>query len=70
MSNIAERLRRGVASLAELQQKRIETGDPDFGHDVEEGIVETELRDLEADSPCESDTVRAHLVRIRRRPRS
>ena len=70
MSDIAERLQRGVASLEELQQKRVETGDPQFGHDVEEGIVETELRDLEADMPCESDTLKVELVRVRRRRRS
>jgi hypothetical protein len=70
MNHIAERLQRGVASLEELQQERIETGDPQFGHDVERRIIETELRDLEADIPAESDTLKAELVRVRRRPNS
>jgi hypothetical protein len=46
MRSIMERLQRGVTVLLELQQKRIETGDPKLGYDVEQSIIETELRDL------------------------
>jgi hypothetical protein len=67
MSQIAERLQKAVASLAELQQQRIETGDPHFGHDVEEAIIQTELRDLEADMAFDSGIQKAELVRVRRR---
>jgi hypothetical protein len=67
MSQIAERLQRGVASLAELQQNRIDSGDPHFGHDVEEAIIETELRDLEADIAGDSGIQKTELVRVRRR---
>lgn len=67
MSQIAERLQRGVASLAELQQNRIDSGDPHFGHDVEEAIIDTELRDLEADIDCDSGIQKTELVRARRR---
>ena len=70
MRNIAERLQIGVAALAELQKQRIETGDPDFGHEVEEAIIDTELRDLEADMPRDSGTLKAQLVRLRRKRKS
>jgi hypothetical protein len=66
MSHIAERLQRGVTVLSELQQKRMETGDPQLGYDVERGIIETELRDLEEDILCDPGALKAELVRIRR----
>ena len=50
MSHIAERLQRGVMVLSELQQMRMETGDPQFGSDVEREIIETDLQELEAGS--------------------
>jgi hypothetical protein len=36
MSDLAERLQRGIETLEELQQERLETGDPEFGYEVEE----------------------------------
>jgi hypothetical protein len=70
MSHIAERLQRGVTVLSELQQKRKETGDPQFGFDVERGIIETELQELEAGSRCDPGTLEEELVRVRRCHRS
>ena len=70
MSDLAERLQRGIEALEDLQQERLETGDPQLGHEVEREIIETELRDLEADIRCDSPTVREALVRIRRRRKS
>ena len=66
MSHIAERLQRGVTVLSELQQKRMETGDPQLGYDVERGIIETELRDLEADFRCDPGTLKEELICVRR----
>ena len=45
MSDLAERLQRGIEALEELQQERLETGDPEYGYVVEREIIETELRD-------------------------
>ena len=70
MSDLTERLQRGIEALEDLQQERLETGDPQFGYEVEREIIETELRDLEADIRCDSPTVREELVRIRRRRKS
>ena len=70
MSDLAERLQRGVETLENLQQERLETGDPEHGYEVEREIVETELRDLEVDILCDSPSVREALVRIRRRRKS
>ena len=72
MSDIAERLRTSAAVLVELQQKRLETGDPSWGHDTEYGILVTELWDLEEDIlrdpgalSIRAATIRAATVRER-----
>jgi hypothetical protein len=70
MRSIAERLQRGVMVLAGLDQKRIETGDPHFGYDVEQSIIGTELRDLEQDILSDPGVPREELVSVRRRHRS
>ena len=67
MRSILERLQRGVTVLSELQQRRIETGDPQLGYHVEQLIIETELRDLEQDIPRDSGVPREELVCVRRR---
>jgi hypothetical protein len=69
MTSIAERLHRGVSVLTELQQKRIEAGDPQLGYDVERSVIETELRDLEQDIVSDTGVPREELVYVRRRRR-
>jgi hypothetical protein len=69
MSSIAERLQRGGTVLAGLQQKRIETGDPHLGYDIEQSIIGTELRDLEQDILADSGVPTEELVYVRRRHR-
>jgi hypothetical protein len=66
MSNIAERLRRGVAILEELDQQRRETNAPRWGHDTEYAIIATELEDLEQDILCDPGALELQLVRVRR----
>jgi hypothetical protein len=70
MRSIMERLQRGVTVLSELQQKRIASGDPQLGYDVEQSIIETELRDLELDIVCDPGVPREELVYVRRRRKS
>lgn len=69
MKNIVERLQSGVAALSELQQKRMESGDPKLGYDVEQSIIETELQDLEQDIVCGPDVRSEELLYVRRRRR-
>ena len=66
MSNIAERLRRGVAILEELDQQRRENNAPRWGHDTEYAIIATELEDLEQDILCDPGALELQLVRVRR----
>ena len=66
MSNIAERLQRGVAILEELEQKRRETNAPRWGHDTEYAIIAVELRDLEEDILSDPGALEIELVRVRR----
>ena len=70
MRNILERLERSVTVLWELQQKRIETGDPQLGYDVEQSIIDTELRDLERGMVCDPGIPREELVYVRRLAKS
>jgi hypothetical protein len=67
MRSIVERLHRGVSILTELQQKRMEAGDPQLGCDVERSIVETELRDLEHEIVSDTAVPAEELVYVRRR---
>jgi len=70
MSEIAARLQTGVTILSDLQQKRMETGDPNWGSGVEQQIIETELRELEQDILWDPQTLSEQLVRVRRKHRS
>jgi hypothetical protein len=70
MRSIAERLQRGATVLVGLQQKRIETGEPHFGYDVEQSIIGTELQDLEQDMLSDLAVPTEELVNVRRRYRS
>ena len=70
MRSIAERLQRGATVLVGLQQKRIQTGDPHFGYDVEQSIIGTELQDLEQDMLSDLAVPTEELVNVRRRYRS
>ena len=49
MSNIGDRLAKGVAVLQQLEQRRAETGTPRWGYDREYEVVNKELCDLEAE---------------------
>lgn len=49
MSNVKERLEKGVATLDRLDKRRRETKSPLWGYDTEYLIVAHELRQLEAD---------------------
>ena len=66
MSNIAERLQRGVAILEELEQKRREINAPRWGYDTEYAIIAVELRDLEEDILSDPGALEIELVRVRR----
>jgi hypothetical protein len=57
MRSVAERLQAGVTVLEGLHQTRIETGDPRFGWDLEQSIIETELQELEQDSVLSEELV-------------
>ena len=67
IADIANRLQTGVTMLSELERKRTETGDPNWGSGVEQQIIETELRDLEQDILWDPQALSEQLVRVRRR---
>jgi hypothetical protein len=69
MRSIVERLHSGVSILTELQQKRIEAGDPQLGYDVERSIIEMELRDLERDIVSGAAVPSGQLVYVPRHRR-
>ena len=64
MTEIRERLKAGVAVLAELQQKRLETGDPRWGYDTEYAILVAELWDLEEDILQDPGALRYEVIRV------
>jgi len=63
MSTIRERLEKGVAMLAQLDQRRRETRSPRWGYDTEYLIISQELRQLEKEMLCDPTT---SLVPVRR----
>jgi hypothetical protein len=67
MSNIAERLQRGVAVLEELEQRRRETNALRWDYDTEYAIIAAELSDLEEDILSDPGALGIELVRVRRR---
>src|SRR5205809_498680 len=69
IADIAARLQTGVTMLSELERKRTETGDPNWGSGVEQQIIETELRDLEQDILWDPQALSEQLVRVRRNHR-
>jgi len=66
MSEIRNRLEKGVAVLQELEQKRRETCTPKLGYDTEFEIVTRELCELEEDILREPGALASQLVRVRR----
>ncbi len=66
MTEIAERLKAGVAILEELEQKRRETGDPGWGRDTEYAVLVAELWDLEEDILSDPGALRYELARVPR----
>jgi hypothetical protein len=66
MSEIAERLKAGVAVLSELQHYRQETGDVRWGDDTEYAILVSELWDLEEDILRDPGALTSELVRVPR----
>jgi hypothetical protein len=51
MTETAQRLAKGVEVLGDLDRRRSELGDPDWGRDLEEAILQAELLDLEEVDP-------------------
>ena len=66
MSTIRERLEKGVAMLAQLDQRRRETRSPRWGYDTEYLIISQELRQLENEILCEAGDPAPRLVPVRR----
>ena len=64
MTDIAERLKASVAILEELEDGRLQTGDPRWGLDTEYAILAAELWDLEEDIFRDPGALRFDLVRL------
>jgi hypothetical protein len=70
MTELKERLEKGAEVLANLDQKRLETGTPRWGYDTEYAILMAELWDLEEDILRDPGALEPQLVRVRRDPPS
>ncbi|HLK62297.1 MAG TPA: hypothetical protein VKU19_02570 [Bryobacteraceae bacterium] len=66
MSSAGDRLRLGEAILALIEQKRTETGDEFLGADIERLILDSQVRDLEAEIFENPGAIEPWLVRRRR----
>lgn len=69
MSNIQERLEKGMAVLRELEQKRLDTYSPRLGYDTEFEIITRELCELEEDIARDPGALAPQPVRVRRKSR-
>ncbi|MBZ5724600.1 MAG: hypothetical protein LAP87_06340 [Acidobacteriia bacterium] len=70
MREIKQRLEKGVAVLARLEQRRQETRTPLWGYETEFLIISHELRQLESDIIRDPGALESHLVRLPRIPPS
>jgi hypothetical protein len=66
MSEIRERLGKGVAVLQRLDKRRLDTKSPKLGYNAEHLIIARELSELENDILQDPGALEAHLVRLRR----
>ena len=66
MSNAADRLKLCEAVLALIEQKRAETGDESLGVNIEQAVLETQFRELEADILENPGAIEPWLIRRRR----
>jgi hypothetical protein len=66
MSNAGDRLRLGEAILALIEQKRTETGDESLGADIERIVLDTQVRELEAEILENPGAFEPWLVRRRK----
>jgi len=65
MSNAVEELRLYEAVLALIEQRRGEAGDPSLGSNIEELIIATQFRELEAEIMDNPGAFEPWLVRRR-----
>jgi hypothetical protein len=70
MDDLQQRLAKGAALLADLDQKRRDTRTPQWGYDTEYLIISQELRQLEIDILEDPGALESQLVRVRRKPRA
>ncbi len=65
MGEMKDRLERGVAMLARLEQRRQDTRTPQWGAETEFLIINYELRQLESDILRDPGALESQLVRVR-----
>ncbi len=63
MSETKQRLEKGVAVLARLEKKRLDTRTPQLGYDTEFLIIARELEQLEHDILRDPGALESHLLR-------
>ena len=66
MSRTSERLKLYEAVLALIEQRRAETGDSSLGSAIEKVVIETQMRELEAEILEDPGAFEPWLVRRRR----
>ena len=66
MSNAVDRLKLAEAVLALIEQRRAETGDESLGASIEQAVLETQFRELEAEILENPGAIEPWLVRRKR----
>ena len=69
-SNITDRLKLYEALLAVIDQKRCELGDPLLGAVIERVVLDSQIKELEADILENPGAMEPMLVRVRRMERN
>jgi len=65
MKNIRKRLQDAAARLEQIERRRLESKNPDYGRETEWRLVDFELRDLERDIVANPGALESQLVRVR-----
>ena len=66
MNEVKQRLEKGVAILADLDQRRRDTRNAQWGRETQYLIIDQELRLLEHDILADPGALESQLIRVRR----